>query len=278
MKQSNLNLIHSKRGKLFRKTSKQFSILFQNVDPLFDLILKQCSNQKAITVSWNPDLKRMTALDDDTLNKMRCKSTCYNIVAVLIMLQILIHGFVLPAKKTEEDIFIKILTAYALIALPVTMTYEKVSSHRISELIPYINGLFGVKNEGESFKQQEGSINASPLHKINMVFAWGLFLFMRVVPAMILFGFHWNNPCRGTILAWWTLPECYSDGVNQPDKNLAVNVGIQLLKIPVLYMSYLIYNHGYICCCFGMAAMNILSILKLHQQLKMSVFFTIIKT
>ncbi|CAL8126948.1 unnamed protein product [Orchesella dallaii] len=266
MKNSNSNLIHSKCGKLFPNTTKNISILLQNIDPLFDLILKQCSKKETITVIWDSELKRMTALDDETLNKRRRNSICFNIAAVLIMLQIVVHGFVVPVEKLEVDIFIKILTAYVLIALPALMGFEKVSNHRTSELSPFLTGLYAVKIDGESIRQVP--LNASPPHKMFMVFAWGLFLFFRAVPPMMIFGFHWKNPCRPIILAWWTLPECYSDGVNQPDKNIAVNIGIQLLKIPVLYMSYLIYNHGYMCCNFGMVAMNILTILKLHQHLK----------
>ncbi|CAL8068036.1 unnamed protein product [Orchesella dallaii] len=267
MKKSNFKGIHSKCGKLFGKTTKQISILLQNIDPLFDLILKQCSKKKTITVTWDSELKRMSALDDETLNKRRRKSFCFNIAAVLIMVQIVVHGYVVPATKSEDDIFIKILTAYVLISLPAHMGFEKVSNHRTSELSPFLTGLYAVKPDGESFNQQV-PLNANPLLKMFMVFAWGLFLFFRAVPPMMIFGFHWKNPCRPIILAWWTLPECYSDGVNQPDRNIAVNVGMQLLKIPVLYVSYLIYNHGYMCCNFGMVAMNILTILKLHQHLK----------
>ncbi|CAL8067974.1 unnamed protein product [Orchesella dallaii] len=268
MKTSNSNLLHLKCGKLFPKTTKHIPNLFQNIDPLFDLILKQCSKKETVTVTWNSELKRMTALDDETLNKRRRKSICFNVAAVLIMVQIVAHGFVVPAKKLEVDIFIKILTAYVLIALPALMGFDKVSNHRTSELGPYLTGLYAMNTDGESINQRV-PLNASSPPKMFMVFAWGLFLFFRAVSPMMIFGFHWKNPCRPIILAWWTLPECYSDGVNQTDMNIAINVGMQLLKIPVLYVSYLIYNHGYMCCNFGMVAMNILTILKLHQHLKM---------
>ncbi|CAL8136888.1 unnamed protein product [Orchesella dallaii] len=252
--------------KLFKGTVDKFL----QVESLFGLILKQCTKQNSVTVCWNSEEKRMSTVNNEELKKIRYKSYVYSMSALAIMLQILFHEFVANLKIRQENILIQILTAYTIILVPVSLAYVKVCVTRASELISFINGLFYLKNSSQenSSPQKNTAWHSNPLQKINVLFAWGLFIFLRAFPAMIVFGFHLDNPCKSTLLGWWALPECFSNDFSQFNGNLILKVLMGLPKFGVLFINYLIYSHGFICICFGMNAINILGVLMLQKNLQ----------
>ncbi|CAL8067934.1 unnamed protein product [Orchesella dallaii] len=212
------------------------------VEPLFDLFLKHSSKHKSITVKWDPKLKIMTALSDSKLKIQRYKSYCYNVSIVTILIQILTHDLIPPRKKGSEDIFAQMLQAYAFIALSVTLAQEKVSNHRTSELITYVNGLFSVTNEPAS-KKQKDQLKPNTIQKINILYAWGLFIFLNITPAAFI-SLHWNNPCKGAILAWRVLPECYIDESVELGYKFLLQLFMGTTKFGLLFLNFLIYTHG----------------------------------
>ncbi|CAL8136890.1 unnamed protein product [Orchesella dallaii] len=95
---------------------------------------------------------------------------------------------------------------------------------------------------------------------------------MAAAPAIITFGFHFANPCRSTLLAWWVLPECHFDDLSPPNSQLITKVLMGIMKFGLLFVNFLMYSYGDICAIFGFAAINILSVLKLYQNLQRFVY------
>ncbi|CAL8068022.1 unnamed protein product [Orchesella dallaii] len=237
------------------------------VETLFGVILKKCSKQKCITVCWNAVEKNMTAVNKNELTKVQYKSYVYAISALAIMFQILFHEFVANQKIRDDNILTQVVTAYALALFFVSLAYLKVCVTRTSELISFANGLFSGPTENLSPPQKTAG-NTNLLQKVNVLFAWNLFIIMEVYPAMMVFGFHLDNPCKSTLLGWWALAECSLNDRNQLNGSLIIRVLIGITKFGVLCINYMIYSHGLRCMCFGLNAINILAVFMLQKNLR----------
>jgi len=185
----------------------------------------------------------------------------YIFVIACILAQTLFEKLTILRKpNASEDLLSRILTAFVTTPFPMTCFYVFVNCKNTIDIVSYVHGLFQQSLDKPSKITGHWQL-------LNMIFAWLLYVSLRLTPTLFVFGFHWNNPCKNTLFGWWMIPECYSKWKEFEQISVVVYAFMKVVKLGVLSLNHLILSKGYSAVAFGVGGLNILCILKFRQLL-----------
>ncbi|CAL8068156.1 unnamed protein product [Orchesella dallaii] len=241
---------------------------FMNIETLFTRLFSLCKLYQAVGVTWNPKNKKVSLLTSEKLSKVKWTSNLCILTNGITFIQILHHYLLKEKQERNMEPFSLLLAGYVALAFPTTTSYQLVCKSKAESMELYINGLLHFTASQRKKKVAKESIMKTVnFHEaIYMLYAWILYVSLTLTPVIFIFGFHWTNPCRSTILAWWVIPECIS--IFRNSESLLLQFGMLLGKFVVLAVNYYIWAKSFCTFSYGVAGIQTLLILKLNWVIK----------
>ncbi|CAL8131317.1 unnamed protein product [Orchesella dallaii] len=220
-----------------------------------------------VAIMWDEKKKKMKHLGPDIDTKTRIMANLNILGAVIILGQILHYELQNSREVKDRDTFAKLLRAYAIIALPMTIVFLSVCTEKSEEMAMYFNGLFELAPGHKTMRQNTDlKTQQHSLKTLNILFAWILYTSLFVTPSVLVIGFHWSNPCKSTLLAWWALPECFHI---IEDRNICID---WLTKTVILFGNHYIWSKGFSALLYILGALRTIGMIKLNEHINKYTF------
>lgn len=106
---------------------------------------------------------------------------------------------------------------------------------KATEVCQYINGIFQLAN---TFRPMNLKSKYPLIIRINVVYAYVTCYFYTTFPMCTVYGLHWMQPCKSSLIGYWILPECSDNYLG--NWSGAYNV----LKILVFLLNHYMWSIG----------------------------------
>lgn len=216
-----------------------------------------------VCIQWN---KKQKVLFIPENHQKQRKSNCrkvylHGLLTTVFMVQGFynFHLFNAENKFTWAD---KFLWGMVVIFMVTGNLWVRVTRKHESTIILYINGLLGFE---KAYLKKSTNTKIPALASMNLFLGYSEYITFIVLPPVFLYGVHFQNICKPTIVGYWILPECY----NNAHTDLLAAVVARLLKLFVLatnhwMLAFGLNIAGLVGC--GLMILCILSIIECHRR------------
>lgn len=210
----------------------------------FLLLSFKVANQfNSVLIKWDPKAQRMSVSSSYAYQKSmkykRLLHDAFTFVHVAGGVFSLALGAV-DVKNTSN----LILLFLSLITSITGYNFQSVLQRNAHEFCVFVNGL-GILSK--NLKSNPTKLNL--LTALNEIVAYMLLLSAILHVPTIVFGFHFLNPCKPSLMGYWLLPQCWSTQCSS-----AKNVTNTLLSVVALFQKILLLVTNYWMVGFGINA------------------------
>jgi len=143
----------------------------------------------------------------------------------------------------------------------------------LSEIVLYINGLFQL-NETDSKMIPTGikekTLNHTTLEKLNLLLAQALKVSVIVLPPVFVYGLHFINPCKVSLVGSILIPQCRDGGEDLSSSNGLLKALVNVfVKFSLLLVNHYMLAIGLFVAILMVCWIWILGIVLLRQQLSL---------
>lgn len=174
-----------------------------------------------------------------------------------LYLLLIILSYVQYSLKKSKCLEETVLFWMCLCAHVAFLLYTYVNETKPSEITLYINSLY----EFESIFRNSVPQSWNKSFQIRMGLLWINCGVASIItfPIILVYGLHWTNHCKTTLLGYWLLEECRS----KPNDLLAIPNAV--LKILVFFINHWMWAFGSHGVQIGLLVINTLGIICLHE-------------
>ncbi len=187
------------------------------------------------------------------IRRLKYRIYIHGVLTLLLFFQCTFHA----RLKTDNPLNIsdKILSwfCFMLAVLQACFLYSTLV-HR-STLEIFLNSILKFsRNLPKTFVK----VNKSPLivESFNLLLVPMLMFSIAVFVPFFVFGFHWTNPCKPSLLGYFLLEECHNSAYYRTDILFLILRGF--IKIGVYALNIWMWNFGTFCLCFIASAINLI--------------------
>lgn len=173
---------------------------------LFGRICTLADSLGAIVVYWDPKKKALVPKENIVKRRSELRKKCriqWLMILVFIITGVIQCRFHNPylIQANWMEIIVFCVTVESLI---VANFYVITCQLHAATMCKFTNGLMAFnKMLNSAIKMKPGLTQI-----VNVAFAHGIYMTVILVPLLLVFGFHWQNPCKPSIFGNWLIPEC----------------------------------------------------------------------
>jgi len=203
------------------------------------------SRIQSIPLKWNNWQEKAVVSNPKDLRKNNLRRDLHTICTVVIAAQT-----VYEIINSNNNSISTLETALLLTILLSNNFYLQLASKYKSEIVLYVNGLFP-----QTSKKNKISDIPSFIEACNVFFTWGICLSAKSFPGFVV-GLRLFDPCKGSLLGFWMLPEC------NPNTNW-----IKITKVPIFVVNFLMWEFGMRTGIFVICGLQTICMLRLRELL-----------
>lgn len=213
---------------------------------------------KTVPIKLHPHDQLITRIK--TPNKYSCKLCLFIFLSMNFVTQFFLSRDTTALDKVVNGIFLGILLC--------CMSQVLVCAAKIDEMVLLLNSNFRFE-----YLHCDKTRIKKPLplrDKINLVFVWCIIFSALTYPTVFVYGFHWKNPCKPSLVGYWLIEECYSDRYKSYQFKEMWNI---FTKFSVLTMNqwmwtYALHTTAFCSCVFlTLAVSTIRSFIERYQHI-----------
>lgn len=175
----------------------------------------------------------------------------YLFAAILIA----IYALQCICRSNGASVDIGVVLAWVLlIMLMVSGCYVLEVRRKSIEIRDSINAIFQLDSILPDKSKKTGT---SLAFKVNIAFGYAALLTVLLEPIVIVHGIHWVNPCKDTLVGYWLIPRCHSDG-----ENSCMGFLLRLCVMSSNHWMWSFVGHGAV---FGLTIMQLLTVVAMQQ-------------
>ncbi len=187
-------------------------MILQNIS-LFSLTVRIAQSLGSILLRWNIKTQKMNLVSNYSHKNKKLKQKLV-IQAVLLLIMAFQGIFLMPAfQQTKSYNFIvKIVYGFGLVIFS-THFQVQVCLRQATNICLYVNGIlqFQTKYRNIATNGISGPMFTRPLsliERMNVFYAYAYCPSMLCLPIAYIYGLHWMDPCKPSIIGYWLIPEC----------------------------------------------------------------------
>ncbi len=238
-------------------------ILLHNPN-IFRMICFIPSNLHLIPLKWDHKHLHMIFQNDFEFNKMRDRILhIQKFICVLIALQGIACFYLYPSvyrfSFTDTIIYYFAVVGLLLLILQQVSAVKKASSQCLN-----INGIIQTsKYAVEKSTALRSVFKNSLVKKLDFLFATLLPSNAALYPFVYVFGLHWGSPYKPSLLGFFLLPECYSNG-----DTLYIYISNIVIKTVICVVNTWTWAASVLCSVYCVSAIVVLCVLSFGDFLQ----------
>lgn len=200
---------------------------------------------RSMGLHWNMPFKvstrTQTLIPGSVIHKKLLRRQCilYATLIITLLLQNMRGDSTINSTILEKFLTVFVVTAHTTFVVHLTALINK-----SEEIILYINGLLNFLQKFPVLVNMKRSTLL--IEGVNVLFAVGVFFNVNATGVILIYLFHWVNPCKGSLIGYWLLVECSNgDSLETPWMQIIPKGGL-------LLGNHLLWNFGCSACIFVM--------------------------
>lgn len=178
----------------------------------------------------------------------------------LLAFMVLVYAHQFIQRKSGSPM--ETVTAWnCLMLLVASQSYIHQLRIKSSEIAVLFNSIFQLDSTYPNTCKARRDSNPVQI-KAMVAFAYILVLTAVLYPIGCVYGLHWINPCKTTLVGYWLIRKCYS-GIEA--KTFADSVVDLVSKFVVLLANHWVWSFSFHASCFGTGAIHGLAVASLQQ-------------
>lgn len=140
----------------------------------------------------------------------------------------------------------QILFGLALLILSTVNVYLVSIKNNATSICVYINSIMHNSNclkETRAVAFDTNGFQNSLKLQLNLFLAYNLQLTAVILPVCFVYGLHWNNPCKPSLVGYFLMPTCALESL--PSGSFFLRVFLQGLKILMLIINHWTWAYAY---------------------------------
>lgn len=207
--------------------------------------------------------------DTNSLQVLLCNEQSHNCfkariphILSTIMVAILFLQCRLDNGSTPLEIILGWISLAILIGCQCCLVEMK---RKPTEIRDFINALLQLDF---IFKEETENRRMPLVHKINLAAVYALIMTAIVLPIGFVYIFHWENPCKSTLVGYWAIWKCYTSNEAADMIPPFADLLSQFLVILLNHWLWSFSLHGAVFCVGLMQILGTISIQQLIQRLE----------
>lgn len=199
-----------------------------------------------LEIKFNPNTSQVTVDGDSNMVSIsKWRYVLSVVLSIIYILQLVFEG----DNSQPESVLAWVL----LIMIVAGHTYVIDIRRKASEIRDCINALHQLNFILPDKSEKQPLL----LLKLYVAFVYTTVVTALILPAMIVHGLHWINPCKPTLVGYWIIPSC------QP-KVVDSSVDI-LVQACVILMNHWLWSFIVHATVFGASSIHILAVISIQQ-------------
>ncbi len=164
-----------------------------------------------ILLEWNPATQKMHLIHNSSQKSKLNHKTGIHAGLLLIMI---LQGILALTKQAKSYSFTdQFVYGIGLVMVLAGHLELRVCRTHAVAICLYVNGIMLFQNKYHKILYNGSIVSMltrplSQIEKINVRFAYAYCLSALFVPVAFLYGLHWQNPCKPSLIVYWLIPEC----------------------------------------------------------------------
>lgn len=207
----------------------------------------------SVPISWSPKTNQVTTGEIRVQRISSLIKQILHFVSQVVFLAQCLESL----WKGKLTFFDKLICGVGAVGLLATFVSLRALNRESTVLCLYVNGLLNVQKRFSVLSRPD---KLSLICRLNLLSAYWFYVTIFGFPVMFVYGFHWTEPCKPTLIGYWVLPEC-----NQ----LFSNCGDFLWKLMVFGFNHWLWSFGMVALFLGISGVQILCTMTLQKSLNM---------
>lgn len=235
----------------------------------FKIACSICEHSCGILFQWDPTQRKLY-LKKDLPSKRKTLDILINLQVFFFFILVLDgyqQFYVQSATQlSKNDGFV---FAVAVLCLLTAHPFVRACKANASSICIYINSVLALPNKHSAFKLNFKRQKSSFLDKLNIVVAYSSFTHAFLMPILLVFGIHWQNPCKPSIAGYWMLPQCSNTSSWYHVKFLGSWYLRATLKTLLLTANYMLSAFSYHTTGFSYSCIMVLPTISMRKYIEM---------
>lgn len=173
---------------------------------IFERIYKTARFLKVLDFTWNPVTKQMEPGKDPSYTKAVSRKCHLHFFFVLgLTLQAIFVPEHLPYATSVTE---KLVGMSNLMFNLFAHIFLEVLTRKSGDAIRFMNGTLKAASATPTFLVRRESVKLSLVERVNILFVYVNWITVIFSGVLIVFGFHWMEPCKPSLVGYWLLPQC----------------------------------------------------------------------
>lgn len=210
----------------------------------------------SVCLHWDRQAKRLSLQKNFAKNKKRLEiKTIFHALLIGILFFGGLHKlYVTKSKATYPgESFLFGFAMLCMIWLHVLFVSLRLKASTVCQ---YVNGIFHL---ADTFKQSNSKRKLPLVIFIDVAYAYMTCYVYTVFPFCFVYGLHWLQPCKSSLMGYWLLPECSSSSLCESPNSF--------VKLVIFLINHWMWSMGFHAGALGLCGVLIMCTVTMWEYL-----------